>query len=148
MKNRTIIITIVTLLLGVGTGFYGGIQYQKSKGVSFPRGQFQEGQTRVNGLPARNGNVQEGRPVSGEIISIDDNSVTIKTQDNSNKIIIFSDSTKISKTSEATSSDLKVGEEVIVTGNEGSNGMFTAQTIFLGRNIFQGTPEEKPSNRN
>lgn len=144
MKNHAIIIAIIALLVGGAGGFFSGVQYQKSKGGSFPQGQFQNGQARPSGAPTRNGTTQ-GRPVSGEIISVEDNSITIKTQDGSSKIVIYSNSTKVNKTSDGSSADLTVGEQAMVIGTESTEGTVTAQTISIGTSGFQGMPGGEPT---
>ncbi|OGM11826.1 hypothetical protein A2Z22_00080 [Candidatus Woesebacteria bacterium RBG_16_34_12] len=144
--NKNILITIiVALVVGVGA-FFGGVQYQKSKKVSFTPGQFQNG-IRPSGFPQRNG-FQGGRPVSGEITSIEDNTITVKTQDGSSKIVIYSDSTKVNKTSEGLKEDLKVGEQVMVIGSEGTDGTVTAQNISIGGNFFREIPAGQPPDQN
>jgi len=139
MKNNAIVITIIALLVGGAGGFFGGIQYQKSKGGSFPQGQLGNGQARPSGIPTRNGG---SGPISGEIISVEDNSITIKTQDGSSKIVIYSDSTTVNKTSEGSAADLNTGDQAMVIGTEATDGTVTAQTISIGGNNFQGMPGE------
>lgn len=148
-KNNLVIIIIVAVIAG-GLGFFGGMQYQKSQPGIFSRGANQGfprefNQQRVNG---RQGNGM-GRPVNGEIINLDENTITIKDRDGSSKIVVYSNSTKISKASEGSVSDLKVGEQVTAFGQEGSDGTVTAQTISIGGGMFQrqppvtGQPQEK-----
>src|SRR3989344_5045276 len=94
MKNKQLIITIVAILI-VGAGaFFGGMKYQESKSPANRMGQFQGGQGIRNGQQVRLG----GGAVMGEVISIDDKSITVKTQDGSTKLVLLSDSVTISKT--------------------------------------------------
>ncbi len=141
--NKGLITIIVVALVCTGLGFFGGMQYQKSKLPSFGQGQFQNG-ARPSGFPGRNGNNQGVRPVSGEILSMDGNTLTVKAQDGSSKIVIFSDSTSINKTSEGSKDDLKTGEKVMVIGTEGTDGTVTAQMISIGRNFVQRIPDGQP----
>ena len=133
-KNAPITLIFVALLCVAG-GFWGGMQYQKTKLKNFTPGQFQNG-VRPGGMSVRDGNFQGARPVSGEISSIEDNLITVNLQDGSSKIVIFSDSTNITKTSDGSKEDLKVGETIMVTGTEGTDGTVTAQVISIGENIF------------
>lgn len=152
MKNNLVITAIVAVIVG-GIGFFGGMQYQKADTKpAGPGGQFQQlgnGQNRPAGFTGRNGTATRGgmSPVSGEILSIDDKSITIKSQDGSSKIVVYADSTNINKTSEGSSSDLQVGEEVMVIGTEDANGTVTAQTISVGGagGFFRGVPGEQPT---
>lgn len=133
MKNNLIVIVVVVGCLG----FFGGIQYQKSNTrYTGLRGQFhqlgddqdrQVDSSRANGIIRRGGM----SPVSGEILSVDDKNITIKSQDGSSKIIIYTDSTSINKTLEGSLSDLLMGEEVMVVGVENANGIITAQSISI-----------------
>lgn len=141
MKNTLVITIIVAILVGA-LGFYGGIQYQKSRRGSFGPGQFPNASGRPAGMEGGNGAFQGGRPVSGEITSLDEETMTVKTEDGSSKIIIYSDSTQVNKTSEASKSDLQVGEEVTVIGSESSEGTITAQSISIGSQMFQVAPNE------
>jgi len=136
MKNNLIVTILIALIVGVG-GFFAGMKYQESKQPSFSR-QFagqqrqfvgQEGARTSQGqIP---GNRQGFRPVNGEIIAADDKSITVKMQDGSSKIVLFSDNTTINKAEQATKSDLKTGEKVAVFGQENSDGSVTAQSIQL-----------------
>ncbi len=149
-KNSLLTTIIITIVVGV-IGFYAGKQYQNTQcttGKSStrinnqqggPPGQMSGTSGQTNG---QNGPMGNNAPVSGEITSQDSQSITIKMQDGSTKIIILSNSTKIIKTTDGTASDLKTGQKVTVMGSE-SNGSITAQTISLG-NGFNGMGGQKP----
>ncbi len=154
MKGKNLIITVVVVLL-VGAGsFYGGMMYQQSKtgngfngammgqipGSGNAQGQFSRnnGQTNTSSQIGQPGGMGNG--VSGEITNMDDKSLTITTRNGGSKIVFFSDSTTISKMTDGTTSDLKTGETVMVTGETNSDGSVTAKSIDL-RNIGnQPTP--------
>jgi hypothetical protein len=133
MKNSPIIL-IVAILLASGIGFFAGTKYQQNKRPSFMQGnrQFAMGQ---NGDQSRgnlrNDNQQGSRPISGEIISSDDQSITIKVQDGSTKIVILSQNSAINKAETGTKEDLKTGEKVMIIGTANSDGSITAQNIQL-----------------
>lgn len=74
---------------------------------------------------ARNG----GDFVSGEIISKDEQSLTLKMPDGGSKIVFFSDSIKILKTVEGSAEDIAAGKQIMVSGKQNSDGSYTAQTI-------------------
>lgn len=140
MKNPMIMTIVVALVVG-GGAFFGGMQYQKTQ-VSGPmQGQFrgQNGGSQ-GGLQGGSGNRQGIMPVSGEIISQDDISITVKMQDASSKIVILSDDTNINKSSEGSKSDLKTGETITAFGTTNSDGSITAQNISIGGMMFQRMP--------
>jgi hypothetical protein len=135
------LIKIIALAIVVGLlGFYGGIQYQKSQKGNFSGSAkgLTNGAIQQRGFN-RQGNGSGFSPVSGQIVSIDDNTITIKTQDGSSKIIIYSTSTKVNKTTEGSRSDLKIGETIMTIGSE-SSGTITAQSISVGGKMLQGAP--------
>lgn len=129
MKN--IIIVAVVIVAALAGSFYGGMIFeQNSKKADF--GQF--GQNRqmganadsaARGMRANN----SGGFTTGEIISKDDKSVTIKLNNGGSKIIFFSPSVQILKSSLGSTDDLINGEIIIATGNANSDGSVSAQTI-------------------
>src|SRR4030042_6179104 len=143
MKNKNIIITILLLIIIAGGAFFAGMKYQQKKIPSFT-GQFANGQNLRNG----NGQARIGngfRPVNGEIIGSDDKSITVKLQDGSSKIVLFSDTTQINKADTGTKEDLKVGETVAVFGTDNSDGSVTAQNIQLNPVLRMGLPTPTPT---
>jgi hypothetical protein len=134
MKSSKIIVPVVLLLIGLGAGFFGGIQYRNYQ-ISRTRGNFGTNGTfqRFTGTPNGQGNGAQFRAgaVSGSILSMDSNSITVKMADGSSKIVLFSPSTTYSNTVSANQSDLKVGSEVAVFGTPNSDGSVTATNIQI-----------------
>ncbi len=138
MKNNLIIAALVALLIGGAGGFFAGMQYQKSQRSGFTQfnsgrggqgdSQGQDGNHAGGGFQGRNGG---GRAVSGEILSVDDKSITVKLQDGSSRIVLLTNATSFSKSAEGSKSDLKTGERVAVFGTENSDGSVTAQNVQL-----------------
>lgn len=146
MNTKYSVITFLAALIVGGAAFYGGMQYQKSKmgGIATMSVSgdgrmrtFQMGQTGPGGGQGRGTMMQGMRPVSGEIISLDDTSATVKMPDGSSKIVIISDKTTVSKTSEATKTDLKTGETITAFGTTNADGSITAQNISVGNMMFR-----------
>jgi hypothetical protein len=152
MKNNLVVTIIVAVIVG-GISFFGGMQYQKSQVSNFAGVPSQFGQRMIGqgfgGSQGRQGStpMRSGGFASGEITSIDNNTITIKTQDGSSKIIIYSDSTKVNKTSDGSKSDLKVGERITAVGTE-SSGSITAQDISIGNTMFRMGAPGVQSNQN
>lgn len=123
--NKNLIITVLVAVVAAGAGFAGGIKYIQSQRASF-RGQFANGQVRGQ-FTGRQG----FRPVAGEVLSVDDKSLTVKLPDGSSKIVVLSGTTVVSKSDTAAASDIKVGDRVGVFGTDNSDGSVTAQSVQL-----------------
>lgn len=131
-------IFIAAIIIVGGGAFYGGTKYAESKspaGLQGMGGNFtnlspEERQARMEqfGANGPRGN-RSGGFVSGEILSKDDKSITVKLPDGGSKIVFFSGSTKISKSVEGTAGDLTVGQDVVVSGTANQDGSVSAGTI-------------------
>ena len=141
MKKSTnsLAITILVAVLVGAVAFYGGMQFEKTKTggtqaqLANGAGGGQRGFGRFGGgAGARNG----ARPVTGTIVSQDANSITVKMQDGSTKIVNLTSSTTINKSSTAAISDLKTGEQVTAFGQANSDGSVNAQMVSLGGAMF------------
>ncbi len=145
MKNIVIGIIVTAFLVG-GGGFYGGMKYEESKsprrftqqgGNGFaalsPEERAQRRQQFGNGGGARGMRPagQGGELTSGEIISKDDTSVTVKLRDGGSKIVFTASSTQIGKFVNGASSDLEKGKTIMITGSTNPDGSITARSIQL-----------------
>lgn len=141
--------TIIALIVVVGlVSFFGGMKfeaYKSAKNRSIMMGQFQGQRPGGSGQFAagRTGNrmLAGSRPVSGEILSADEKSITVKLMDGSSKIVILSEKTSIHKAAEATKDDLTAGVRINVFGTENADGSVTAANIQL--NPMLRVPETK-----
>lgn len=131
MKNQTSYLVTAVIALVVGAAaFYGGMQYQMKK-MPMMGGRPMGGQMGGRmGAPART--MTGMAPVSGEIISQDDTSITVKMPDGSSKIVLLSEQTSINKSSEGSKTDLQTGEQVTAFGTQNQDGSITAQSVSIG----------------
>lgn len=127
MKGKNIFIIVAVAVVFGGGGFWGGISYQKGKSPTPPGGRNFSG-NRGDNLRGANG---VGGLVNGEVTSVDDASITVKTQDGSSKIVYFSDSTNIVKSSKTDKSELKSGSKVTTMGTSNQDGSVTAKNIQI-----------------
>ncbi len=147
--NKLLPVVAVAVVCGAA-GFFGGMQYQKTQtpasgNKNFAYGNIPGGAGQgANGtrLAGQNG---QGGVTSGDIISKDSQSITVKLRDGSSKIVFYSGSTQIAKQTSGTADDLAVGSTVMVTGITNSDGSITAQSISLrpanyGANSNGGVP--------
>lgn len=148
--NKNLVILITAIVVSLGAGFFGGLEYQKSKKVNNfgnnPPG-LQQGTTTRNGSGIKNGNPGGSQPVSGEITSVDNGSLTVKTQDGGSKIVVLSSTTKINLSTEGSVSDLKAGDNIMVIGTTGTDGTVTATTVSIGATLL-GVPGNQPPQGN
>ena len=129
MKISLLFTVISVVIVGV-LSFFGGMKFQESKfpGSSRPfTGRFGDG----NATGSQQNRGRPGGQVTGEVISNDDKSITVRLQDGSSKIVLFSGSTSINKSAQGSTGDLKVGEQVAVFGSNNTDGTVTAQNIQL-----------------
>ncbi len=139
--KKTVLIAVVTALV-VGTGaFFGGMTAAKSgKGPAAAAGQgnqvffrggaggqFQSGSGGANG--GRNRAL--GGFVTGDIMSKDSQSVTLKLRDGGSRIVLLSGGTQIEKSVSGTVDDLQAGVTVTVSGTPNPDGSVTAQDIQI-----------------
>jgi predicted aconitase with swiveling domain len=136
MKKNNLILVIVIVVVVGGLAFWGGVQYQKRQIGNFRSDQPANIRGQLKEMPERSG-TQLGRAVNGEIISVEDETITIKTQEDDTRIVIFSDLTRINKTNEGSIADLQIGEQVMVVGAEDTSGVVTAQNISIGEGLFR-----------
>jgi len=137
--NSKILTVIVVIIVGVAA-FFGGMKYQQSKVSAFSQGQGNFRQ-RMGQAQGQQGQVQTFRPVRGSVLSVDSNTLTVKLQDGSSKIVVLSGSTIYAKEASSTKDDLKKGDNVMVTGTSNSDGSITAQNVQLNppvNNMFNG----------
>lgn len=155
--RKKIIISILIIIIGGGC-FYGGMKYSSAKvknsaSLSAPTRNFQdfqnmnqeERQQRIQDMGgirrAGSGQQAVSGSISGEIISKDEKSITVKLRDyrqgesqnesGGSKIIFFSDSAKISKLAEGSAEDLQIGKNISVFGQANSDGSVIAESIQL-----------------
>jgi hypothetical protein len=125
-KNTMMIIAAVLIVLAAGGGFVGGMQFQKGNAGS---GFSQGGNGAFRQRSGATG--QNFRPVRGQVLSQDKNTLTVKLSDGSTRIVVLSGSTVYLKSSTGSQSDLKTGDTVNVIGTQNSDGSVTAQDVQL-----------------
>ena len=128
-KNMIIVVAIVLIVVAAAGGFFGGTMYQKNQTPTFSsaagRGNFaarfgQGGQ-----------NAAAFRPVRGQVLNMDTNSLTVKMSDGSTKLVVLSASTAFMQSTKAALSDVKTGDTVNVVGTANSDGSVTATDIQI-----------------
>jgi len=129
MKNNVFSFILIAVI-SLGVGFYAGSFYQKNQQQS----RFSQFGTRNFSGQNQGGRFGMGtRPISGQIIKKETDSITVKTQNGSTRIVFFTEKTSIGKITKTTTEDLKENETVFIIGQENSDGSITAQNIQIGQ---------------
>ncbi len=146
---KKVLPTIAAVIVVGAVMFAGGYKYAIAKSASGNKGagNYQAGV----GVNFRQGGARGGRGgagmmggfVSGEILSKDATSLTVKMRDGSSKIILLSATTKVMKSVAGTSDNLQVGSNVMVTGDTNADGSVTAQSLQLRDAFATTTPATK-----
>lgn len=149
MKNAKVIVPIILVLVGLGAGFFGGIQYRNYQ-INKARGNFVLGAsgqrfTGTRGTGQNGIGMMRSGAVTGSILSMDAISLTVKLADGSTKIVLFSGTTTYENTIAAQASDLKVGGEVAVFGTSNSDGSVTATSIQINPQFGRVVPSPTPA---
>ncbi len=147
-SNKNLLLYTLIVVVAAGLGFYGGMLYQKTQvrttfGQFTREGRFGQNQT---GMMRGSANRGFGGAVVGDVISIDNDSLTVKLQDGSSKIVNLSQSTTYSKTEAGSKNDLKSGTKVAAIGTSNSDGSITAQNIQINPAFrMMGRPNVTPT---
>lgn len=147
MNKKKITMIIVAAIVGISIAFFGGTVYEKDKlssqgllrsGINEKAGQDgqrrnpgQEGQGKSFAGNRGGGPNGGGGFVSGEMISKDEKSMTVKMNDGGSKIVFFSDSTIVGKSVQGNVSDLATGNQVMISGKANADGTVTAENIQI-----------------
>jgi len=125
-------------IVAAGALFAGGLLVGHATGTSATTSQavgaFGAPGDRANGESGFGG----GGFTSGEITAIDGSTVTIKASDGSTVTVSTTDGTTVTTTTDASVSDLGVGDTVTVIGSTDSSGTVTAQAITEGATMVGG----------
>ena len=134
--NKKNIVSVIVCLAIAGVSFWGGMQYSSSKKVQnrlpveFNKDGFGQNMGSRTGQGMRTGQ-NGGGFTSGEVLSIDATSMTVKLRDGGSKIVLLSPSSKIEKTVDGSISDVIVGKSVMITGVTNPDGSVSATSIQM-----------------
>jgi hypothetical protein len=131
MKKKSLPILVIAVVVVVGLAFWGGMQY--GSGSTQPNtSQSRTSSTQAGNFAGRrNSQGQQAGFVSGSVLNQDTQSITVQARDGSSKIVLFSSSTKVTKSVDGTVGDLQSGEQVTAMGVANSDGSVTAQSIQI-----------------
>lgn len=139
MKNKKIVYMIVGGLVIALLSFRGGMIYTNAKNST---GKFANGQGNFSQNSfGQNGGIRGGQGmmrgganggfVTGQVLSIDAKSMTVKLNNGGSKIVLFSPMTTVEKTVSGVTGDVIVGKSVMVTGVTNPDGSVSATSIQI-----------------
>jgi hypothetical protein len=135
MNKKIVIPFALTTIALCSLSFYAGMQFAGGQNTD-KRAQF-AGQFGDMPNGAKTGtNVQRMRGggmgmVSGEILSKDEKSITVKDRTGGSKIVFLGASTEVMKSAVGTLDDLAIGTDVITNGTPNADGSITATTVQI-----------------
>ena len=127
MNTKQWVTLIVVAVVFAGGGFFGGMKYQQSK---TPAVAARTGAAGFAGRRTGSGGANMGF-ANGQVLSADQNSITVKLQNGGSQNVILAPSTTYRKAVDGTISDVAVGSQVTVTGTTNSDGSLTAQSVQI-----------------
>jgi hypothetical protein len=156
VKAPQIVIGFVAALALAGDGFAAGVTFDKAQSAS-PSSTGATGATGARGGtgargafgPGGAGTLAGQQPVTGRILAVNDGSITVAPVERvqvgqgaqasaspatGSQIVLIGGTTRIVKTTETElkASDLKVNDQVTITGTTDSAGMVSATAIVVG----------------
>ena len=142
-KNRKLIILIVSFMILAVIAFTIGYKVAGSKNKNLQNRNFGSGNSFPNQMGIGNKGMSRGGVgvISGEILSKDAQSITVKLRDGGSKIIFISDKTTVSKSVDGTKDDLIVGKQITVNGASNPDGSVNAESLQI--RTMPITPEVK-----
>lgn len=148
MSKKNLSVMLVIFIITIVLSFYGGMKYAQSKKTNFANRPVMQGNGNFANNKNRMAERANGGMFSGEIISKDASSITLKLRDGGSKIIFFSDSTEFMKMSTSTINDFNINDNIIASGTSNSDGSITATSIQLrpiGNMPVEVMPDNPPS---
>ena len=130
-KDKKIIGSVIVCAILIIVSFYGGMVYARKNITAANTARQNQFNQNFGGRSQGMRNGAGGGLVSGQILSKDDKSVTVKLHDGGSKIVFFSPSTKVEKTVDGVATDLATGKEVMVTGTANPDGSVSATSIQI-----------------
>jgi hypothetical protein len=124
---------VAVFIVVIVASFFGGMQYQKSRGEKTNQAKNSQGFDQQNGNFPGRFNGQRQRPTVGTVASITGKTIKISLENNGgDKTIMVTDSTNITNdNSGATISDIKTGDTLMVVGKTNNDGTITAEMIRI-----------------
>ncbi len=143
--KKNIIIWGIVIIVVVGVGaFFGGLAIGKSSSVGALRSRAAAFGNGTGAFAARGGQGSGVGVLSGSVLSLSAQSLTLQDRSGSSHVVFYSTSTDISKPTAVPASDIQTGDSVTVMGTANPDGSFTAQSIDIRPSGPAGAPSQAP----
>ena len=149
---KAVIWAVLAALLAGAAGFYVGVTYQKSQSptgvagrVGGQFGRPGQGNVPVPGTGQRGNGRIAGSVTTGTVLAQDATSITVKLADGGSKKLFLSEETRYAQQQLLTATDLKVGDQVLATGQAASGGIDARSiTVIPPGSEFRFGPDAGP----
>jgi hypothetical protein len=128
INKQIITSSIITTIIASSIGYYLGT-HRVSTQTNIRSGSMMGQGGAMRGGFARGGT--SGGIINGDVVSFTDTILTVKSRDGGSRVILFTGTTKVSKSVEGTRADVKDGSKVLIIGSQNSDGSVTAETVQL-----------------
>jgi hypothetical protein len=144
MQKKLIVVGVLSLIIGLAGGYFGGQALAPKRAGIGARGG-------ANGQFRQTTNGQ--RNSIGQILSISSDRLTLKTRDGSSQIILLTSDTTYAKSVSASQGDFQTGASVVINGQSNPDGSVTATSVQtaptnLGQVQQPANPSGTPINPN
>ena len=123
--NQKITGIILGTVVLMGGSFYEGMQYATSNTPAQS--------TRTGGFSGTRGAGRGGNGgfITGEVLSKDDQGITVKMRDGGSSIVFIGKTATVSKSATGSVDDITVGAQVMVAGSKNTDGSINAQSVQI-----------------
>jgi hypothetical protein len=130
VKQREYLIFGVALIVVGAIGFASGVAWKAPPGSAGDggrgAGQFSRTGDRATGARTFQ---DAGGFASGEVIAKDDTTLTVKLPSGGTRIVFYTGATPFLVSATGSPADVKIGENVLVSGSQNPDGSVSAQSI-------------------
>jgi hypothetical protein len=131
--NKQLVTTaLISIIVSGGVGYYIGTHKQATPTrMQGAFGQGGAGQGQRGGF-ARGG--VNSNMINGDVVSLSDNILTVKGRDGGSRVVLFTGTTKVTKSVTGERGDVKEGSSVLIIGAQNTDGSVTAESVQIRPN--------------